>query len=235
MDTVTTFSTVMAQTDPQAVLVDASGVLYNDDGMIPGAVVALNEVQRQGSAVFVVTNNTSASVSEIHSFLHQQGLVLPVSHIISSGLGLSLDPVFCDLMHDRNVFVVGETGSMDYVTRCEHTRVVSDPQQADVIVLAASSGDDFNLHLDRVTATVNSRPDLPVICINPDHYVQTRETQFPVIGYFAAKLAQQTGVKILWMGKPHASFSPVVATVLRHHDIDPRRTVFLDDNYRNVL
>jgi ribonucleotide monophosphatase NagD (HAD superfamily) len=158
-----------------------------------------------------------------------------VSHIISSGLGLSLNAAFADQMRNRSVFVVGPATSGDYIARCPGARQASHPDQANMIVLAASSGDDFDLHLDWVTTAVKRRPDLPVICINPDHYVQTRDVRYPVIGYFADQLARQTGVAIHWMGKPHAAFSPVVATVLQQHHITPSQTVFLDDNYRNVL
>ena len=218
-------------TEPNLIVVDASGVLYTDDGPIPG----MGDTIRTMSAkvpVWVATNNTTNSVPEIAKHLHYRGIDIPESRIISSGLGLVADPHLHRLVQGSAVYTMGYPTSSWYATHAGG-HPVGHPDDADVIVLAASTGPTTQGTLDRIRESIQKR-HRPVICVNPDYYVQTGSGLYPVMGYYAAQLALDIP-DMIWMGKPYSSFSDVVRHYLKSANLTlDSQTWFFDDNPKNV-
>lgn len=225
-------SAIIETAAPKVILVDASGVLYNDTFDLSGVGPTV-ETLSQSIPIWVVTNNTSHSIPQISAHLSSLGIHIPTSHIISSGLGLSVSPELYTLILGKSVYTFGHPSSQWYSDLAGGV-AVEDPDLADVIVLAASIGEATFAKLEEVAQSLRKR-NRPVICVNPDHYIQTGHDLYPVMGYYAAQLAADLSLDIVWMGKPDSRFSPVVAEVLKKANITLDADVwFFDDNPKNV-
>lgn len=214
-----------------AFLLDASGVLYNNGVPYPGIPETVQRLQKTG-AVYLATNNTSASPSQIHQYLRTIGISIPVSHILSSGLTLTEDPSLYTLVAQKKVFVYGHRSTRYYVYQAGG-RCVDTPQEAEVFVLTHATPE---AHQDPVLQDMltqsHTYPDLPVLCINPDRYVVSGKTLYPVVGHVAALFPT-----VIWAGKPHDNYTLwVIRKTLLNAGITPnRRVVFVDDNPDNVI
>lgn len=187
-------------------LVDAFGVLYNHLGAFPESVACVQAMLDAGKPVVVVTNNTSVSPDTISMRLHAMGMPIDPKCIISSGRGLAWDPDARRLVDGKSVFLVGSDDAFCYVHDAGGERVL-DVAQAQAVVLACTS--DQADGYAGVIQHKRMRPDVPIICINPDRYVQANAQRVPVIGHFSEQIERQVG-PIHWMGKPLPVFSTVV-------------------------
>ena len=220
--------------DYKLVLLDAFGVLYNANGILPGVAKRIQELRAKNIAISVITNNTSLNPISISR--HLASLDIPISHdaILSSGHGLAKDLAFRSLIQNKAVFVLGSGDSQWYITHAGG-HCVGTLAESEAIVLAMSTPhrriyDDI-LHYHR------AHPDVPIICINPDKRVQTGSKQDPVIGQFATALEGRLSKPIQWMGKPYPAFSAVVAAHCHtcYPNINRSDWVFVDDNPDNVV
>jgi len=217
------------------VLLDAAGTIYNDRGPFEGVVDAISALQEQGVRVMVATNNTTRSIFGIRSSLLSYGIDIPEPLIISSGLVLRDVPDFRRHIDGKRVYVVGSEESDDYVTLAGG-RVTQDLDQAQAVVLASSFAQGNNDWISALRQFVAGHPEVPLLCINPDRYVQHAGDRYPVIGHYVDELLKETGGTVLFGGKPEPSFSVCVQTVLDGLRVPVGRGVlFCDDNPYNVL
>ena len=214
-------------------LLDASGVLYNEKGVIPQAVATVRRMQARG-AVFVVTNNSCHSPAVISAALAHDGYQLPADHIFSSGYGLSEDPDIAASLRGKTVFFVGYEDSKVYMQSTGYAGFAS-LAQADVIVISSSIGAAAEEMVVRVKAALVHRPR-PVICCNPDHYVRgLGQDLIPVAGYYAAQI-EAAGFPVHWIGKPLENYSQMIARRLKARGVNLDAGVcFFDDNPVNVM
>ena len=211
-------------------LLDASGVLYNDGVPFPGVVDAVHALQSQGP-VYIATNNTSASPEEISQSLSQMGIHVPVSHILSSGLTLAADPALQQSVAGKAVFLYGIPSAGVYVSMAGG-HVVAAPEDAEVFVLThATPAATTDPLFCRMVDHQQRHPDLPMICLNPDRYVVSGASLYPVVGDVAAQFPQMQ-----WAGKPHDNYAVhvVAATLAKAGIVLDRHVTFVDDNPENV-
>lgn len=226
------FQSIWEDHTPRLILADASGVLYTDDDQLSGVGHTIQQLSAK-VPVWVATNNTSHSIPEIVNHLISRGIHIPASQIISSGLGLSVSPQLRPLISGKSVYTYGCSTSSWYVN-IAGGHSVDHPDDAAVIVLASSTGASTKTAMAMIHQSLTTNPR-PVICVNPDHYVQTGSGLYPVIGYYAAQLAQSLSIELLWMGKPFPSFSEVVRHFLTEAGIALGPDIwFFDDNPQNV-
>ncbi len=213
---------------------DAYGVLYNDRGLfdtIPDVFRYCNDHQ---IPIYMVTNNSTQSIPEISRKMSMLGVSLPEDRIISSGCGCYLLPELASKLAKQPVYVYGYPACRYYVEQAQGT-VVEDPNDANVIVFAASQSTNNHLMYRAVHDALKLRPDMPVICINPDHYVRNAAGFMRVMGYYAHQMQLQLGRDDwIWMGKPFSIFSDLVRQVLIRDGHDPSQLIFCDDNPLNV-
>ncbi len=222
--------------NPTAILTDAHGVIYNESGPILSAIHRLN-IWIQSVPVWVVTNNTTASPTQIATQLQHMGLAISSDAIISSGHGLALDPTCHHLVRGERVFTYGYPDSEWYVTHAGGV-VTHEPDDATVMVIAASTNETNESMYAKVARSLTQNPHRPVIAINPDHYVSAGDgRRIPVAGYYAAQLEATLPISVRWMGKPMPAFSQVVRHVLNRQlgDLWGSNVYFFDDNPKNVL
>lgn len=219
--------------NPRAVLTDAHGVIYNEAGPIPSAIAQLNRWASDGIPIWVVTNNTTVSPPQIADQLQTMGV--PISHdcIVSSGHGLLHDPTCQSWVNGRRVYTYGYPDSIWYVRQAGGCPV-DHPDEAEVMVIAASTGEHNDTDYQRVYASLARQPDRPVVAINPDRWVSAGNGRtIKVAGYYAQQLAETLPITVYWMGKPMPLFSEVVRQCVPLTWDD--QVVFFDDNPRNVV
>lgn len=217
---------------PQVIVLDAAGVLYTDDDRLTKMGHTIQTLS-ESVPVWVATNNTSDSIPEIAERLRYRNIHIPESQIISSGLGLSVDPALRQLIAGQPVYTWGYPTSSWYV-ELAGGHSVAHPNDANVIVLAASTGTSTDSIMKMIQQSLRDRPR-PVICVNPDHFVQTGSGLYPVMGYYADQLEKDLQIELIWMGKPYSAFSKVVAQILGAAEIILDTDVwFFDDNPKNV-
>jgi len=217
-------------------LIDASGVLYNDHGVIPGVADTIRSFQRNGNTI-IVTNNSNNYVTTISSKLAASDIHIPPSHIISSGSGLRHDSEINSKIKNKAIFVFGRDDSHQYILDAGASRITDTIHTADALVLTASLKSNTKEYLAPIIAHLNDNIDMPVICANPDRYIMGIEGLFPVMGFYADHVEQSINRPIYWIGKPEQNFSKVVDHVLRseHSIIPDQNCIFFDDNYKNVI
>lgn len=211
-------------------LLDASGVIYNDGRPFPGVVETIQSLQRK-AAVYLATNNTSASPQEIAESLGRMGIQIPVSHILSSGLTLAADPELQQWVSGKPVFLYGLPGAEIYVTAAGGY-LVSDPEAALAVVFTHATAAALSDPLFcRMAAHQHQHPDRPMICLNPDRYVVSGATLYPVVGHIAERFPEMR-----WAGKPHDNYAwhVIRPALLQASIMVDDHVTFVDDNPDNV-
>lgn len=232
----TSIESLLKEKKIHCLLVDATGVLYSDVGPIPGIQDVITECQKT-MPVFVVTNNSNNYVDDISRRLIKQGILIEEDHIISSGFGLSLNKEIYQVIEGKKVFVFGKEKSFPYVKKAAPSVIVSDPDQADVIVFTSSLKVGNESLKERVIQAVKSNPNIIMVCSNPDRFVRgISGEKIYVCGQTAEDVMMATRQHIMWVGKPLQNFSFVVQKFLKEKGIAVNQnTLFIDDNPHNVI
>ena len=216
-------------------LVDASGVTYTDEGLVNGAKDFFLWCHDTKRKVFMCTNNTSHSPKRIASRLKEFGIPMPEEHVISSGIGLSLNKSIHTLINNKKAYIYGYESSKYYAQQAG-ALLCSKPEEAEVILLLSSLVSGNEAVYENVYKALLTRPNIPVICANPDHYVVSHKKLYPVIGFYAKKLEEQLNRSFIWVGKPLNNFTQTVSLILKQHNVNLDKNIcFLDDNIENIL
>ena len=213
---------------------DAYGVIYNNDGPFDEIYGVFDHCKREHIPIVMMTNNATQNIAIIEQKMADFGLPIAADHIVSSGCGLIELPDLRACMDGKRAFVYGYPSSIQYAIDAGAT-VVDEPKNADVIVMAASVGSQNHRVYRDVFVALNERPHVPVICVNPDHYVRNHDGYLAVMGFYANQMMAQLGRSdFIWMGKPYPIFSDLVAARLKRLGYDARQLIFCDDNPYNV-
>ena len=225
----------LLENSPVVLGLDAYGVIYDNAGVFDSVRDVFKFCDSANIDIYMMTNNATQSIDVIYEKMKSFGIPMHKDRIISSGCGCYMLDHIQTILNHQHVFVYGYESSRYYV---EHAGgiIVEQPQAADVIVFAASHWNNNHLIYKNVHDTLLNRPTMPVICINPDHYVMTSDGFMNVMGYYTHQMALQLDrTDWIWMGKPYSTFSTIVSNVLLRDGHDPKQLVFCDDNPKNVL
>lgn len=232
-----TLSALLAKFSPQAILLDAYGVLYSDSGPVPGIANALRLLQAT-APVFIATNNSYHSLEVISRRLKMTEIHIPPQHIFSSGMGLAFDPELITLLRDKKAYVLGGKTSWSYIEESPIKTMVKHPDDADLIIMTASLSDEVQQQKEQeaIIHSLKKKPR-PFICTNPDDYVtDNRGTRIPVCGYYARQIEKESKVPIHWVGKPCLNYSLLIKKWLwdRAKIEANAKVLFVDDNPDNL-
>ena len=224
------------QTNFDALLYDASGVIYSDNGIIEGATDTIAFSQSVAST-YLVTNNSYSYPNYIHDHLkNNASITINEPQIISSGHGLATDPKILDIISDKNIYFLGRDQSLQYILDAPIKSLVNSPDKAEVIILANYTPQPSCKKLDTIINTAIHNPHIPVICCNPDIKIRSGKSLLNVMGYYAKQIEDSIPQNIYWYGKPYKNFSDYVAFVLNKQNIEPsKKVMFFDDNIQNVV
>ena len=216
------------------ILVDASGVLYTKTSVVDNATEVFLQAYGRSKKIFVVTNNSTLSVSDILKKLRNFGFSIELDQIISSGMGLTLDPHLKKLVSGKKCYCVGWDSSLHYMAT-SGASIVEQLEEADVVVCLSSFFEGNDKVFGDLGAYLRNNPQIPIICTNPDKYIRTNDSLYQVVGYHVEKMASEFGLQIQWFGKPYENFSKMVGKILGDKGITIGKNVrFFDDNYENV-
>lgn len=179
--------------DYGGMLIDQFGVLHDGAKLYPGALEVLARLHERKIPVAVMTNSgkrTDANVAR----LTRMGI--PREFYVDA---VSSGEVAYELLKSskaRRAFIIGRDGD-EY--GFDHFEIVSQPEQADVILILgtnapATSLDDYARLLEGLA--------VPAICCNPDKLMITPSGLEPAPGAIAA-LYEAQGGKVDWIGKPY--------------------------------
>lgn len=216
-------------------LIDASGVIYNEDGVIDTAPDCISFLQSIGN-VFLVTNNSYMNPGIIEGHLNSKGIDLPKSNIISSGHGLKEDHSINQIIKNKKVYIFGRETSYEYVENAD-CKIIFNINNAEAIILTTSLREDTNEEYQKIKSFCLDNPKIPVICCNPDLYVKgIGNSLIKVIGYYGRQLEIDLNRQLAWIGKPYKNFSNIVKDRLEEKNIAvDKHILFFDDNYLNVI
>jgi HAD superfamily hydrolase (TIGR01450 family) len=215
---------------------DASGVIYNDAGIIQGVKETIQKMKEKGS-VFLVTNNSFQWTATISSHLQKKGIDIKESHIISSGFGLSQNDPISSLIFNQKIYVYGSKDSHKYIKLAKPKEIVPAIEDSNVIVLTSSYLSKNLEEIENIASHIHKKGPIPIICCNPDIVVAGKKKLQKVIGYYANLLEKRIGEPILKIGKPFPNFSQIVQSYLKRYisEYSSNDVCFFDDNLENVI
>ncbi|RAP26942.1 hypothetical protein DID74_01310 [Candidatus Marinamargulisbacteria bacterium SCGC AG-333-B06] len=227
----------LIETVPKAIfLIDASGVLYSNNGFIKESAKTFQYLQKQGPT-FLASNNSYHYPNDIAHNLFVEGTIkLNPDHIISSGHGLAKDPIISNIITDKIIYFIGPKAAEHYALDAPIKGITQQLEHAEAIILAGFNENQSTTILDKIITIAKKNPSLPIICCNKDRHIRAKQGLQPVVGYYAEKLESQLNSPLYWFGKPLKNFSNLVKTHLKTHKLNPHKsTLFFDDNLENVI
>ena len=205
-------------------LLDAYGVLVDDQGPLPGAIDFIAELHQRDKPRLILTNSASRLPEGILSTLRDLGFALELEHILSSGM--LLPDYFTEHgLVDAPCLVLGTQDSSEYVIQAGgRVLSLSEAMDAEVLVIADQAGFDcleaMNRALNLIMQRFDSGRELALVLCNPDLIYPMGAGRF---GFTAGGLAAMLEVLLkeryparkdsfVRLGKPHA---PIFHEALR--------------------
>lgn len=198
-------------------ILDQFGVLHDGAAPYPGAVETLVQLKQAGKQTLLLSNSGKRSRPN-EARLEKLGFI-PGSwgHFLSSGevAWQSLHGSFADGKSVR-CLLVARDGDRSAVEGLSLT-LVDNGLEADIVLLAASEGDRFDLdHYRRLLEPAAAR-GVVCLCTNPDKIMLT--SVGPRFG--AGRIAElyvELGGPVTWIGKPFAEIYAAALKLLGNPD-----------------
>jgi HAD superfamily hydrolase (TIGR01459 family) len=194
-------------------LIDQFGVIHDGQQLYPGTLRILSELKALNIPVAVMTNSGKRAEA------NRQRLVkmgVPRDHFVDA---VSSGEVAHASLTVKRAFLIGKDGE-DY--GFGGVTFVSDPKQAEVILILGSNAPGTSLEQYRALLSGLS---LPAICCNPDKLMLTPQGLMPAPGAIAA-LYEEMGGKVTWIGKPYPAIYREAARLIGN----PSRILCIGDS-----
>ncbi|OQM73716.1 TIGR01459 family HAD-type hydrolase [Manganibacter manganicus] len=187
-------------------LLDQFGVLHDGAAPYPGAVDCLARLKDEGKRIALISNSGKRSGPNEERLVRLGFAPGSWDHFVSSGevawrrlaqmlAGGALSSGARCLLISRD----GDRSAVDGLT----LRLVPEGSEADVVLLAASEGDRYEIGHYRKLLEPAARRGVPCYCTNPDKIMLTATGRQFGAGRIA-ELYQELGGKVFWIGKPFA-------------------------------
>ncbi len=177
----------------KAIIFDISGVLYQDNRPITGAVDAINHLHRSNIPMRLVTNSSRTTKSNIHSSLSDMGFIVEQSQIFTAVTAIQHE------LQTRNL----------HPYCLIHPNIESefecfDSQHADAVVVTdAAERFDFE-HLNTAFELVMN--GAPLLGIGRNRYFRTKDKLCLDAGPFICALEYAANIQAEILGKPDQAF-----------------------------
>lgn len=213
-------------------ILDQFGVLHDGTAPYPGAAEALVHLKQAGKSTLLLSNSGKRSAPN-EARLEKLGFI-PGSwgHFLSSG-EVAWQSLRSSLADGKEVrcLLIARDGDRSAVEGLPLT-LVDSGQDADIVLLAASEGDRFDLdHYRRLLDPAAAR-GVVCLCTNPDKIMLT--SVGPRFG--AGRIAElyvELGGPVTWIGKP---FAEIYAAALdKLGNPDPARVVCVGDSIEHDI
>ncbi|MGO8950804.1 MAG: HAD-IIA family hydrolase [Ktedonobacterales bacterium] len=188
-------ATVMETVEAEAYLMDMDGVLVRGAQVIPGAVEFIARLRAQEKPFLILTNNSLYTPRDLQARLAHTGLDVPPEALYTSALATA------QFLHRQcpggTAYVIGEAG---LTTALHDVNYVLSDQDPDYVVL----GETHSYSFQRLAQAIRLvAAGARFIATNPDVVGPAEEGLVPATGAVAALVAEATGVRPYFVGKPN--------------------------------
>jgi NagD protein len=181
--------------DVSSYLMDMDGVLVRGAQMIPGAAEFLGRLRERGLPFLILTNNSLYTPRDLQARLVRVGLDVPVEALYTSALATA--QFLSRQTPGGSAYVLGEAG---LTTALHDVGYVLSDHEPDYVVLGETTSYSFQ----RLTQAIRLiAAGARFIATNPDVVGPAAEGLVPATGALAALVAEATGVKPYYVGKPN--------------------------------
>lgn len=179
----------------EAYLMDMDGVLIRGTQVITGAVEFIARLRAHGKPFLILTNNSLYTPRDLQARLAHIGLDVPAESLYTSALATA------QFLHRQcpggKAFVIGEAGLTTALHDVDYVLSDHDP---DYVVLGETQTYSFQ-QLTQAIRLVAAGARF--IATNPDVVGPTENGLVPATGAVAALIAEATGVRPYYVGKPN--------------------------------
>jgi NagD protein len=176
-------------------LMDMDGVLVRGAQMIPGAAEFIARLESRGKPYLILTNNSLYTPRDLQARLARIGLRVPTEALYTSALATA--QFLQRQAPGGSAYVIGEAG---LTTALHEVGFVLAEHQPDYVVL----GETLSYSFQRLTQAIRLiAAGARFIATNPDVVGPTEAGLVPATGALAALLAEATGVRPYFVGKPN--------------------------------
>ncbi|HLV99212.1 MAG TPA: HAD-IIA family hydrolase [Ktedonobacterales bacterium] len=188
-------SSVPAPEKPKTYLMDMDGVLVRGPNLIPGADEFVARLREAGKPFLILTNNSLYTQRDLQVRLASVGLHVAPEELFTSALATAQ---FLNTQHPGgSAFVLGEAG---LTTALHDIGYILTDVQPDYVVL----GETFSYSFQRLTQAIRLvMQGARFIATNPDPIGPGEGGMVPATGSVAALIAEATGIKPYFVGKPN--------------------------------
>lgn len=182
-------------------LLDQFGVLHDGTAPYPGAVECLRAIKAEEKKI-VILSNSGKRAAENQNRMLQLGFERDMWDLFLSS-GEAAWRMFADgadFKPGMRCFLLSRDNDRSAIDGLG-LEVVEDAADADVILIAASEGDLFDLSYYRKMLAAAAKSGVPCFCTNPDKIMLTRAGPKYGAGRIA-ELYEELGGKVTWIGKP---------------------------------
>lgn len=206
-------------------LIDLDGTIYLGTEPIPSGKRFVESLQKKNIPFTFVTNNTTKKPSEV-----QQRLATLFDIHVEESQIYTASLATIDYMKEQNrgnkVFVIGETGLVDLITK---SGFELDEETPDFVVV----GLDTHLNYEKLTkATLAIQKGACFIGTNPDKNIPTEKGLLPGAGSVIACIETATQQKAFYIGKPE---SVIMNRAVAHLGLPKNKVVMVGDNYETDI
>jgi HAD superfamily hydrolase (TIGR01459 family) len=180
---------------------DQFGVLHDGRAPYPGVLECLSAMRAAGKKI-VILSNSGKRAAENERRMAELGFD-PQTWSLFMSSGEAAWRMFADgaaFKPGMNCFLISRDNDRSAVDGLG-LEVVEGAASADVILIAASEGDRFELDHYRNMLAAAAKAGVPGICTNPDKIMLTRAGLKFGAGRIA-ELYEEMGGKVTWIGKP---------------------------------
>lgn len=223
----TTFDDMALQFD--AFLIDQFGVLLNGEGAYPFAPAALQRLAEMGKRVVLLSNSGKRAERNNKRLVRHGFGRNSFETVLSSGevaFGYLKDHIGTDIKPGAKVLLLARDDDVSAIDGLS-LELTSDQDEADLILLAGSRGDEMELSDYRIQLAAAAVRNVPCICTNPDMTMMTAVGRRFGAGRIAG-LYEELGGSVHWIGKPHKMIYDAALALLG--DADTNRILCIGDS-----
>jgi NagD protein len=199
-------------------LMDMDGVLIRGTHLIPGADAFIERLRAAGKPFLILTNNSMYTARDLQARLERIGLHVQTNELFTSGLATA--QFLKQQQPNGTAYVIGESG---LTTAMHDAGFVLTDARPDYVVL----GETITYSFQRLTQAIRLILEgARFIATNPDVIGPTETGMVPATGAVAALIAEATGVKPYYVGKPNPL---MMRAALRQIDGHSESSVMIGD------
>jgi HAD superfamily hydrolase (TIGR01459 family) len=227
---------------PKALLLDAYGVFWAGGarGPLPGALPAMEWLRKQGIVVGVLSNASWTAERELHKMApHGFRLGQHVDFYLTSGeVARSWLPRrFAAAGKTCCYWEIGTTHprlGAPHETLCAEAgwSVASHPEQADLVFshIPHQLGQDVQeIRFLQPELRAALAHGLPMVCLNPDHFVLDGEGRPAARQGAVAALYEDLGGQVVYLGKPHPEVFQAAIHQMQERGVPPEQIWMIGD------